>query len=106
MVDDGGLFHGQLGRRPGEVREQLVHLLMGAQFASNELTGAKWIRNCGHHQCQNARIQEATVKSPKYPGQCQLSQVISMGETHFFCKNVFIRLFDRMNMTYFLCTHT
>lgn len=66
MFDDSGLFDGQFTGCPREIREQFVHLLMRAQFASNKLSRAQWIRDRCDNQCYNAWIQEPAANTQIY----------------------------------------
>lgn len=42
MGDNGSLLHCQILARPRKVAEELTDLLMGAQLAGDELSGAQW----------------------------------------------------------------
>lgn len=76
---------------------------MGAQLSGYELAKAWRIGNGCNQESQYTGIQKSTEK------RFSLADEFSMTfewENYFFCRKLFILLFDLINSTYFLCIRT
>jgi len=62
----GRLLHGKIIAWPREIAKELRNLLMGAQFAGQELTSAQRKRYAGDQQGKETRVQKATEKNTKF----------------------------------------